>query len=100
MTKEIKSAVMIPSIYLSQLPFQIHFDQCCCCNTSLPGTRPIQWGWKSNGMVVDVGRMWKESTSITLSVYKEHDKMECSNCRGISLLRWHTKFYPIFLFQG
>jgi hypothetical protein len=29
----------------SRLPFQTHFDKCCCCKTFYPRTKPGQWQW-------------------------------------------------------
>jgi len=48
MNKENKPAAMISHTYLSLLPSLTYFGWCCCCSTSLPGTRPVQWGWNGN----------------------------------------------------
>jgi hypothetical protein len=37
---------------------------------------------------------WKES--VILPLYRKGDKTGCSNYRGISLLKLHTKLYPAF----
>jgi len=41
---------------------------------------------------------WKKS--VIVPTYTKGDKTDCSNYRGISLLQLHTKFYPIFCYQG
>jgi hypothetical protein len=41
---------------------------------------------------------WKES--VIVPIYKNGDKTDCSNCRGISFCQLHTKFYSTFFCQG
>jgi len=46
------------------------FDQWCCCNTFSSGTRPVQWGWSGNDMVVRLKNMcpcsWISSSILNL----------------------------------
>jgi hypothetical protein len=45
----------------------------------------------------ELPQQWKES--ITICIYKNGDKTDCSNYRGIMLLKPHIQFYPIFCSQ-
>jgi hypothetical protein len=46
----------------------------------------------------EMPQQWQES--ITVHIYKNGDKTDCSNYKGYQCYQLHTKFYPIFLSEG